>query len=138
MAKTDIASMAVSLECRCPLLDHRIIEFAASLPSHFKIRGSQSKKIFKFCMRHAIPLDFFNREKRGFSAPIKQWRGRNRDDSQIAAEIERHDSVGRLFDKEVVHKILGEHFSGRRDNWSKIWLLYIFVMWAKAFKLNFS
>ena len=54
MAKTDIASMAISLECCCPFLDQRIIEFAASMPSHYKMAGRQSKRILKYCMRKAV------------------------------------------------------------------------------------
>ncbi|MBW1740963.1 MAG: asparagine synthase (glutamine-hydrolyzing) [Deltaproteobacteria bacterium] len=136
MAKTDIASMAVSLECRCPLLDHRIIEFAASMPSHYKMAGRQSKRILKYCMRKAVDPVFFDREKKGFSAPIRKWMGRSRADSKIAQEIEKHDSVGTLFNREAVNTLLDDHFAGRRDNWSRIWLLYIFVMWASAFRVN--
>lgn len=63
--------------------------------------------------------------------------GSSRADSKIAQEIEKHDSVGGLFDKETVNTLLAEHFAGRRDNWPKIWLLYVFVLWAKAFRVTF-
>lgn len=137
MVKADVASMAVSLEYRSPFLDHRIIEFAASMPSEYKIAGKHSKKILKYCMRQAVDPSFFDREKKGFSAPIRKWIGRSRADSEIAQEIEKHDSVGELFDKATVNRLLAEHFSGRRDNWPKIWLLYVFVLWAKAFRVTF-
>ena len=73
MVKTDIASMANSLEVRCPLLDHELVEFAWSLPSKWKINAEGQKVIFKNAIQHLLPLEVLQKPKTGFSVPIAQW-----------------------------------------------------------------
>src|SRR6185295_9116610 len=73
LTKVDRASMAVSLEVRPPLLDHRFVEFAASLPSSFKLRGKTGKYVFKKALGGMLPSAIFQRPKSGFELPIGEW-----------------------------------------------------------------
>src|SRR5215212_1939140 len=80
LVKVDIATMAHGLEGRSPMLDHEFMEFAASLPSSLKVRGADTKYIFKRAVRDLLPADNIDRPKKGFSVPLEQWfRGDLRD-----------------------------------------------------------
>src|SRR5262249_25133185 len=71
--KVDRASMSVSLEVRCPLLDHRLMELAARIPSHFKLRNGVGKHIFKQSIAAQLPQGFLKRPKQGFGMPVAEW-----------------------------------------------------------------
>lgn len=73
LMKVDLMSMANSLEVRVPLLDHRIVDFAFSLPTHFKIDTNEKKKILKDTFRHELPSIIFDRPKHGFEMPLLKW-----------------------------------------------------------------
>jgi asparagine synthase (glutamine-hydrolysing) len=66
-------TMAHALEARAPFLDHRIMEFAASLPPHWKLKGWRKKHILKQSQRRRLPMDTIDRPKRGFNAPVSRW-----------------------------------------------------------------
>jgi len=132
LAKVDRASMANSLEVRCPLLDHHVVEYAASLPSRLKLRGTQTKVIFKDAIRSLLPPEIVDRRKMGFAVPVGAWLRRDLRDmvSQYAlATGERHD----LFDGAVVQKWWSEHQSGRRDRTTELWGILVFNMWHDRF-----
>ena len=73
LVKTDRAAMAVSLETRAPFLDHRLVEFAASLPVAWKLKGLRSKYILKKALEARFPANFLNCKKKGFNAPVSNW-----------------------------------------------------------------
>jgi asparagine synthase (glutamine-hydrolysing) len=73
LTKVDRASMANSLEVRVPLLDHKVVEFAYSLPLHIKLRHGQSKYVLRNTMRHLLPRELLNLKKKGFRIPIVPW-----------------------------------------------------------------
>jgi len=121
LTKVDRTSMAVGLEAREPLLDHRLIEFAASLPESMRIRGGQGKWLLKSAMRKFLPDDILFRPKQGFVTPIAAWlRG------PLASEargIAHSSTLGRLgwFDPKTLGAIAEEHISGRRDASRLLW-----------------
>lgn len=123
LTKVDRTSMAVSLEAREPLLDHRLIEFAATLPEAMRIRGGQGKWLMKRTMRRFLPDDVLYRPKQGFVTPIAQWfRGPL---AETAREIcaSAHLSRTGWFDPRRLAGLVDAHVAGISDNSRLLWQL---------------
>ena len=123
LTKVDRASMAVSLEAREPLLDHRLIEFAASLPEDERVHKGQGKWVMKQAMRRYLPDDILFRPKQGFVTPIAQWfRGPL---AGAARGIAGSAALGRTgwFDERSLAAIAEAHISGRSDHSRLLWQL---------------
>ena len=123
LTKVDRTSMAVGLEAREPLLDHRLIEFAATLPEAMRVRGSQGKWLMKQVMRRHLPDEILFRPKMGFVTPIAAWlRG------PLAGEARGVATSGALartgwFDPARLSSVAEAHIAGRSDNSRLIWQL---------------
>lgn len=133
LTKVDRTSMAVSLEAREPLLDHRLIEFAASLPESMRVRRGQGKWLMKHTMRRYLPDDILYRPKQGFVTPIAQWfRGPL---AQTARDIANSATLARTgwFDTRRLSTLVDDHVAGRADNSRTLWQL---LMLDKAFAEN--
>jgi len=126
LTKVDRASMAVSLEARSPFLDHRLIEWAATLPPELKLRGTSGKWILKRALEKRLPPEILYRRKQGFSVPLSRW---FRD--QLRARV-REALLGgaladsRFFDLTTIARLLDQHQSGLRDHSRTLWLLLMF------------
>ncbi|MEJ2409468.1 MAG: amidotransferase 1, exosortase A system-associated [Novosphingobium sp.] len=123
LTKVDRTSMAVSLEAREPLLDHRLIEFAAALPESMRVRGGQGKWLMKHAMRRFLPDDVLYRPKQGFVTPIAQWfRGPL---AQTARDIASSKTLARTgwFDTRRLGAIVDAHLSGSSDHSRLLWQL---------------
>ena len=123
LTKVDRASMAVSLEAREPLLDHRLIEFAASLPEDERVHKGQGKWVMKQAMRRYLPDDILFRPKQGFVTPIAQWfRGPL---AGAARGLAGSAALGRTgwFDERSLAAIAEAHISGRSDHSRLLWQL---------------
>jgi asparagine synthase (glutamine-hydrolysing) len=133
LVKVDIASMAVSLEARSPFLDHHVIEFAASLPEHLKVRGRTTKYLLKKVLRELLPLENLTRGKMGFGLPIGHWfRGRMQPFLRETVLSER--SLGRgLFRPEEVRRLVEEHARAARDHSHRLWTLLMLELWFQRF-----
>lgn len=129
LTKVDRASMAVSLEARVPILDHRVIEFAWSLPQHFKIRNGTTKWILREVLYKHVPRKLVERPKMGFGVPIESWlRGPLR---EWAEELLAQDALGSsgLLTPAPIREKWQEHLSGRR-NWQHfLWNVLMFQAW---------
>ena len=126
LTKVDRASMAHSLEVRVPLLDHRLMEWAAGVPIEHKLRGQQGKHIFKSAMRPHLPDKLLYRPKMGFGVPLAAWfRGPLRQRLQAAISGSGLAESG-YFDMRYVATLVDEHQSGRRDHSSALWALLMF------------
>ncbi len=124
--KVDRASMAHSLEVRSPLLDHKLVEWLATLPSDFKIRGGQGKAVFKQACEPLLPHDLLYRPKMGFSVPLASWlRGPLKGRVQQALLGERMHGCG-FFNPSTVRRLIDEHNSGLRDHATALWMLLMF------------
>ena len=124
--KVDRASMAHSLEVRSPLLDHKLVEWLATLPSDFKIRGGQGKAVFKQAYESLLPYDLLYRPKMGFSVPLASWlRGPLKGRVQQALTGERMRDCG-FFNPATVRRLIDEHNSGLRDHATALWMLLMF------------
>ena len=123
------ASMACSLEMRTPFLDHRLIEFAAGLPTNLKVRGFKGKYILKQAVRKWLPHKIVYRQKRGFMVPIASWiRNELRplvDETLEEGKLKRQG----LFDTAYVRQLIGEHSAGKADHRKALWTLLCFQLW---------
>jgi len=123
LTKVDRASMAVSLEAREPLLDHRLIEFAASLPEKLRTRQGQGKWLMKRAMRRYLPDDILYRPKQGFVTPIAQWfRGPLADTARGIGESAALARTG-WFDGQEIGALAQAHIAGRADHSRLLWQL---------------
>lgn len=133
MTKVDRMSMAHSLEAREPLLDHKLIEFAQSIPARFKLRGLETKSILKRAVRGLIPDEIVDRKKQGFDVPLQKWFKEDlREMLQDTLTGSRARSRG-YFKPGAVEAILDEHLRGRRDNSRHLWGLLTLELWHQAF-----
>ncbi|GGB72977.1 XrtA/PEP-CTERM system amidotransferase [Blastomonas aquatica] len=125
LTKVDRTSMAVSLEAREPLLDYRLIEFAATLPDAMRVRGGHGKWLMKRAMRGTLPDDILYRPKMGFVSPIAQWfRGPL---AEQARSIATGSALARIgwFNTARLSEIAEAHISGRSDNARLLWQLWM-------------
>jgi asparagine synthase (glutamine-hydrolysing) len=126
LAKADRASMAVSLEVRVPLLDHRFVERFANLPAREKVRGGRGKHAFREALRGRVAAEVLDGEKRGFDTPLAAWiRG------PLAGAVE--SALARLpgawFDGARLSALLAEHRAGARNHDRLLWSLFVLEHW---------
>lgn len=129
MQKVDRASMAASIEAREPLLDHRLIEFMATLPDEFKLNNKTQKYILKELVHQYIPKELMNRPKMGFAIPIAKWLK-----SELKERVYHYLNESRIkqqgvLNYKVTNQILNDFYSGKSTNHLKLWYLFIFQMW---------
>jgi asparagine synthase (glutamine-hydrolysing) len=136
LAKVDRISMAHSLEVRPPFLDHRIIEFASSLPRHFQLNGSRQKVILKELMKGKLPDAILRRKKVGFDIPAHEWlRGPLRSlliDTLSTGASDFPD----LFQPQAIQKLIARHLERRENVGYHLWGLMILFLWMKRWKIQ--
>ena len=129
LVKVDRMSMAVSLEVRCPLLDHRVMELAARLPLELRLRGSRGKWILRELAAKMVPRDVLERPKQGFSPPVAEWlRGELRELAE-ASLFAPNTSLADFVDLDTVRTLWADHQSGLRENSQILWDLLMFRQW---------
>jgi asparagine synthase (glutamine-hydrolysing) len=131
LVKVDRASMSVALEVRAPLLDHRVCEFAFSLPPRLRFDGGTSKVLLKRVAQRVLPAGFPLDRKQGFTPPIHCWlRGDFGD--QLRDRVRSATLCRELIDVTRVDTLLDEHRSGARDNAARLWSLLMLALWSET------
>jgi asparagine synthase (glutamine-hydrolysing) len=133
LVKVDRMSMAHSLEVRVPLLDHKLVEFLATLPPRWKLRGSTTKVLLRTILEGRVPREAVDRPKHGFISPIGRWL---RDD--LAGYVEeticsRRAMARGYFDPRAVRRLWTDHRDGRRNAEHEIWMLLALEAWHRMF-----
>jgi asparagine synthase (glutamine-hydrolysing) len=131
LVKVDRMSMAHALEVRCPLLDHRIVELAARVPSRLKLHGGRSKLLLRRVAERRLPAEILSRPKRGFAPPVSRWL---REDLRDLAHdlLLAPDALARdLFEPREVARLLDDHQTQRLDAGWAIWALLMLEMWGR-------
>ena len=133
LVKVDRMSIATSLEARVPFLDHRLVEYAAKIPSAVKFPGGKKKYLLKKGLEPLLDHDLLYRRKAGFNVPKNQWlRGPLRElvgDTLSPAALGRHG----LLDAGVVQRLVEEHQRRDADHSFAIWSVLIFQLWYDRF-----
>ncbi|MGY4296815.1 asparagine synthetase B (glutamine-hydrolyzing) [Bradyrhizobium sp. i1.4.4] len=130
--KLDRASMATSLEARCPLLDHRVVEFSWALPNSAKVRHGQGKWLLRQVLGRYLPRHLFERPKQGFDVPIGSWlKGPLRSwASDLLSESRLRNQ--HLLDVSRVQECWLQHLSGRRDFSRPLWAVLMLQSWLDS------
>ena len=135
LVKVDLASMAHSLECRGPFLDHRVVELAAAMPLDRKIqlRSGRSKVVLKQAFADLLPPPIKTRPKMGFGVPISRW---FRDELKNELRDVLLDPVcldRGLFRPEAIENLVAEHIEGKREHSYRLWALLMLELWFRNY-----
>ena len=130
---TDKMSMAVSLECRVPLLDHELVELAARMPAEIKVRGGRLKHIMKSALADQLPGDILDRKKRGFGTPMGAWL--KRDLAPVLKQLLGRDAIEArgLFRHDAVARLIADHEANRIDGTDSLLALMNLEIWSRMY-----
>jgi asparagine synthase (glutamine-hydrolysing) len=133
LTKVDRMSMAVSLEAREPLLDHKLLEFAATVPTSLKLKDGRGKYLLRKVLERRVPPEILARGKQGFEAPIAEWlRGPLAPMADALLADGRQRDRGIFNDREV-SRLWTEHRDGRADHRHRLWQLMMLELWFRRF-----
>jgi len=132
LKKVDMASMCASLECRAPFLDHRIVEFAFTIPAILKVRGGSPKHILKQALEPYLPHDILHREKTGFGAPVASW-VRQRLKEPVLDLLRPGALIEQFVRRDAIKSLLTRCFDPRAERDVSaaygVWLLFVLERW---------
>ncbi len=133
LTKVDRMSMASSLEARSPLLDHKLIEYVMRIPTDLKLKGGETKYIFKKAIEGFVPHEILHREKQGFGVPIGDWINMQLKERMRADLSDQRTRERGYFDTQYINVLLDEHAAGRRDHSHALWTLWMLELWHRRF-----
>lgn len=129
LVKVDRMTMANSLEARAPLLDYRVVEYAAGIPSSLKLRGNDKKHILKQSLKTLLPEDILYRKKMGFSVPLSQWLSKELRPSADRLFYQADSGLAQCFDMRKVQQLWQRHLAGEHQFTQELWSMLVFEQW---------
>jgi len=132
LVKADKMTMATSVELRVPLLDFRILEFAASLPQHYKVRGWTLKRVLKAALAGTVPQEIIKRKKTGFPVPHDQWMRKELKDFVHATLLDSHSALERYFSRKAILDLVTRHQKGEGCT-KEVFCLLVLQLWLGQF-----
>jgi asparagine synthase (glutamine-hydrolysing) len=133
LTKVDRMSMAVSLEARAPLLDHKLIEFVTRIPASLKLAGLETKYLLKKAVQDLVPSEILDRPKQGFGVPIQEWINQQLRSRLRETLTESRTRQRGYIDSRYIDVLLDEHERGRRDHSTGLWALFMLELWHRQF-----
>ena len=133
LTKVDRMSMAVSLEARAPLLDHKLIDFVTKIPASLKLVGDETKHILKRAVSDWVPAEILNRPKQGFGVPVQEWINLQLRDRMHDVLSDSRTRQRGYVSSEYLDVLLDEHERGRRDHSTSLWALLMLELWHRQF-----
>jgi asparagine synthase (glutamine-hydrolysing) len=131
LVKVDRMSMAHSMEVRSPLLDYRIIEFAATLPDSLKLERYKGKIVPRNLASRRLPKEILKQPKTGFSVPVSEWLRKELREIVEAALSKRNGVIAEVFQRDALRNIWQEHLKGQRDHSVFLWSIVMLDMWEE-------
>ncbi len=132
LLKADKMCMAHSLELRVPFLDKEVMAFAETIPTDYRIQGTDVKVVMRHAANKTLPDEWANRPKKGFPVPIRYWLREERY-YRIVKEYFESDYAAVFFRPDVLQRLLEDHYHSRANNQRKIWTVFTFLVWYKRF-----
>jgi asparagine synthase (glutamine-hydrolysing) len=133
LVKADKMTMANGLELRVPFLDHKLVEFSATLPDASKIEGKGGKTLLRTAMRGVLPDAIIDRPKKGFPVPIASWLRTSLRQFTRDALLAPDSACSRYLNPDETSRLVHEHEQGRADRSQEIWTLLVFEFWHRQF-----
>lgn len=125
--------MACSIESRVPFLDHPLVEFAARVPEHLKLRNGEGKYIVKKAAEGLVPHDILYRKKMGFPTPIRQWLRDDKASGMLQGLLDRDGFLAEYLNLEPVSKLMERHRHGTLDATDRLWRLLNLQLWGDLY-----
>ena len=132
LLKADKMTMANSIELRVPFLDKEVWNVARKIPTKYLVRKKKTKEIFRSVADEVMPEDWSKRRKLGFPVPFSKWIREEKYYKEVK-KCFNYDYVSKFFDKDVINKLLEDHYQGICNNGRKIYNIYIFLIWYKVY-----
>jgi asparagine synthase (glutamine-hydrolysing) len=126
-------SMATSIESRVPFLDHKLVEFAATLPDEWKLSGWTTKRVLREAMQGVLPASILNRPKMGFPVPFARWVRGSWNGIARDVLLDRRARERGVIDPAAVDRLLRDHADGRTSGGDRIWTLLNLELWYRTF-----
>ncbi len=133
LMKQDQMSMAASVESRVPFLDHKLVEFGASVPDAWKLSGLTTKRVLREAMKSVLPASILNRPKMGFPVPLDAWLRGAWNATAADVLLDRQSRERGIIDPRAVGALLRDHASGRVDGTDRLWSLLNLELWFRTF-----
>jgi asparagine synthase (glutamine-hydrolysing) len=133
LVKVDRMSMAHSLEVRAPLLDQKLMEYVGSLPSNLKLKGKESKYIFKKMLEDRLPPNILYRKKQGFSIPLASWLRNEMRGFVEETLFSSRNGLSTFFNLKYIEDMWRRHLNGRQDDAYPLWGVMMFSLWQQKF-----